>query len=164
MWSRSDYLLKQITRNKQINKPEQQNNNFWFPTSKNPGKTEDHTPIQTPIYKELHELKKKEKLNLKLDVYLQKKFFERFDWSDTLLTEAEKQAVEDILVEYHDIFARHRMNIGLNKEIRVKLTPREDKAVHSQNLPMLTHLKEDLIVELALMRKYGIFTVLPFSN
>ena len=29
------------------NKPEQQNNTFWFPTHKNPGNTEDHTPIQT---------------------------------------------------------------------------------------------------------------------
>ena len=29
------------------NKPEQQNNTFWFPTSENPGKPEDHAPIQT---------------------------------------------------------------------------------------------------------------------
>ena len=29
-----------------------------------------------------------------------------FDWTDTLPTENEKQALEDILVEYHDIFAR----------------------------------------------------------
>ena len=27
------------------NKPEQQNNTFWFPTPENPGKLEDHTPI-----------------------------------------------------------------------------------------------------------------------
>ena len=30
---------------------------------------------------------------------------EGFDSTDTLLTETEKQADEDILVEYHDIFA-----------------------------------------------------------
>ena len=29
------------------NKPEQQDNTFWFPTPENPGKPEDHTPIQT---------------------------------------------------------------------------------------------------------------------
>ena len=28
------------------NKPEQQNDTFWFPTPENPGKPEDHTPIQ----------------------------------------------------------------------------------------------------------------------
>ena len=88
----------------------------------------------------------------------------RFDWTDTLLNGNEKHAVEDILVEYHDIFARHRMDIGMNTEFKVRLTPKDDKAVYSQNLPMPIHLKEDLIVELALMHKYGIITVLPFSK
>ena len=91
-------------------------------------------------------------------------FFERFDWIDTLLTETEKQAVEDILVEYHDIFARHRMDIGMNTVFKVKLTPKDDKTIYSQNLPMPIHLKEDLIVELAFMHKYGIITVLLFSK
>ena len=45
------------------NKPEQQDNTFCFPTPENPGKLEDHTPIQTRILKELNELKDKEKLN-----------------------------------------------------------------------------------------------------
>ena len=45
------------------NKPDQQNDTFWFPTPKNPGKPEDHTPIQTRILKELTDLKDKEKLN-----------------------------------------------------------------------------------------------------
>ena len=145
------------------NKPEQQNNTFWFPTPENPGTPEDQTQIQTRILNELNELKDKEKLNPQESTESQNKFLKRFDWTDTLLTEMEKQAIEDILVEYHDIFARHRMDIGMNTEFKVKLTPRNDKAVYSQSLPMPIHLKEDLIVELALMHKYGIITVLPFS-
>ena len=39
------------------NKPEQQNKTFWFPANENVGKTEDHTPKQTRILKELIELK-----------------------------------------------------------------------------------------------------------
>ena len=46
----------------------------------------------------------------------------------------------------------------------MKLTPKDDKAVYSESIPMLIHPKEDLIVELALMHKYGIITVLPFSK
>ena len=42
-------------------KPEQQDNTFWFPIPENPGKPEDHTPIQTRILKHLNELKDKEK-------------------------------------------------------------------------------------------------------
>ena len=81
------------------NKPEQQANTFWFPTPENPGKPEDHTPIQTRILKEVNELKDKEKLNPKESAESRNKFLKRFDWTDTLLTETEKQAIEDILVE-----------------------------------------------------------------
>ena len=145
-------------------KPEQQDNTFWSPTPENPGKLEDRTPIQTTILKELSELKDKEKLNPQESTESRNKFLKRFDWTDTLLTETDKQAIEDILVEYHDIFARHRMDIGVITEFKVNLTPKDDKAVYSQSLPMPIHLKEDLIVELALMHKYGIITVLPFSK
>ena len=56
------------------------------------------------------------------------------------------------------------MHIGMNTEFQVELTPKDDKAVYRQNLPMPIHLKEDLIVELAFMHKYGNITVLPFSR
>ena len=77
----------------------------------------------------------------------------RFDWTHTLLKETEKQAVEDFLVDCHDIFARHRMDIGMNTEFKMKITPKDDRVVHSQNLPMPIHLNEILIVELAPMHK-----------
>ena len=114
------------------NKPEQQNDTFWFPTPGNPGKLEDHTPIQTRILRELNELKDKEKLNPQESTRSRTIFLKRFDWTDTLLTEMEKLAIEDILVEYHDIFARHRIDIGMNTEFKVKFTPKEDKAVYSK--------------------------------
>ena len=143
---------------------EQQDNTFWFPTPENPGKPEDHTSIQTRILNELNELKDKEKLNPQESTESRNKFLKRFNWTNTRLTEMEKQAIEDIVVEYHDIFARHRMDIGKSTDFKVKLTPKDDKTVYSQSLPMSIHLKEDLIVELALMPKYGIVTVLPFSK
>ena len=64
-----------------------------------------------------------------------KEFLKRFDWTDSLLTKTELHAVEDILVEYHDIFARHRMDIGKNTEFKVTLTPKDDKGVYSQSHP-----------------------------
>ena len=109
-------------------------------------------------------MQRREKLNPKDDSESRTEFLKRFDWTDTLLTETEKQAVEDILDEYHDIFPRQRMDIGMNTEFKVKLTPKDDKAVYSQNLPLPIHLKEDLIVELGLLHKYGIITVLPCSK
>ena len=53
----------------------------------------------------------------------------RFDCTYILLPETKKPAVEDILVYYHDIFARRKMDIGMNTDFKVKLTPKDDKAV-----------------------------------
>ena len=70
--------------------------------------------------------------------------------------ETEKHAVENILVEYHDLIARHRLDIRMNTEFKVRLIPKDDKAVCSQSIPMPIHLKEDLIVELALCTNMGL--------
>ena len=97
------YLNELLT----TNKPEEQNNTFWFPTLENPGRTEDQTTIETRILGELLELKANEKLSPQENTKTPINFPKRFHWINTLLTEAEKQAIEDNLVEYHDIFARH---------------------------------------------------------
>ena len=56
------------------------------------------------------------------------------------------------------------MTYLLGIEFKVKPTSKDDKVIYSQSLPMPIHLKEDLIVELGLMHKHGIITVLPFST
>ena len=121
-------LITYLTELLRSKKQDQQTNTLWFSTPENPGNTEDHTPIQTRILTELRELQRKEKLNSKDDLESRTEFLKQFDWTDTLLTETEKQTVEDILVEYHDMFARHRMDIVMNTP-KVKLTPKDDKAV-----------------------------------
>ena len=113
------------------NKPEQQNNTFCFPTSEIPGKPEDHTPIQARNLKEVTQLKDKENFNPEESTESRNKILKLFGWTDTLHTETDKQAMEDILVDYLDIFARHRMDIELNTEFKVKLAPKDDKVVYS---------------------------------
>ena len=72
------------------NKAQQQNDTFWFPTPENPGKPEDHTPIQTSILRELNELKDKENLNPQESIESRPEILKRFDWTNTLLTEMKK--------------------------------------------------------------------------
>ena len=110
------------------NKPKQQNNTYWLSTAGNLGKTEDHTPRQTRILTEKLELKENDKLKPQDDTESRNKFFNRVDWTDTQLTKAEKQAIEDIVVYYHYTFAKHRMDIGMNTEFRVQLNPKDDEA------------------------------------
>ena len=91
-------------------------------------------------------------------------FLSNFDWKNSTLQPEAKQAVENLLVEFHDIFARHRFDIGINAEFKVQLTPLDNRPAYSQNLAAPINLKDDIPVELALLHKYGIITTLPFSK
>ena len=61
-------LITYLTELLRMNEPDQQNNTFWFRIPENPGNTEDHTPIQIRILKELRELQRKKNLNPKDDI------------------------------------------------------------------------------------------------
>ena len=61
-------LITHLSELLRTDKPDQQTNTFCFPTPKNPGNTEAHTPIQTRNIKELRELQQKEKVNPKDDI------------------------------------------------------------------------------------------------
>ena len=70
-----------------------------------------------------------------------------------MLQPAEFACIEDLVDEFHDIFARHRFDIGMNEEFKVKLTPKENSSAYSQSLPTPINLKEDNLVELALLHR-----------
>ena len=53
--------------------------NYWFPTPKNPGNTQEHTPIQSRILRELQELQAIEKLNPQDNPESREIFLSNFD-------------------------------------------------------------------------------------
>ena len=157
----TDLYLNQLMK---TNHSSDEQETYWFPTPEQPGDPKTYTPIQKRIYDELLELKQLEQLNPNDNAQSRKQFLDHFDWTDTTLSPFEKQHIEDILVQYHDIFARHRFDIGTNREFKVKLTPNDDRPAYSQSLPTPFNLKDDITVELALLHRYGIITTLPFSK
>ena len=100
-------------------------------TPENPGKPEEHTPIQKRILRELQALQHLETPDPTKAEESRAKFQENFDWKDSTLTSEEKENIEKLLVEFHDIFARHRFEIGMNEEFKVKSTPQDDSPAHS---------------------------------
>ena len=97
------------------NRNPQNSENYWFPTPENPGNPEEHTPIQKRILRELQALQDLETLDPTKDEESRAKFLEHFDWNDSTLTPEEKEKIEDLLVDFHDIFARHRFDIGMHE-------------------------------------------------
>ena len=67
-------------------------------------------------------------------------------------------------MEFHDNFAQHRFDSGIDTEFKVQITPLDNRPAHSQSLPAPINFKDDVPVELALLHKYGIITTLPFSK
>ena len=95
-------------------KPEDFKENYWFPTPEDPGDPQHHTPIQKRILSELINLQELEKFNPQDDTESRRQFLSNFDWTDSMQQPAEIARIEDLLVEFHDIFARHRFDIGMN--------------------------------------------------
>ena len=85
-------------------------------------------------------------------------------WEGSQIEGNDKKQLEQTIVEYNDIFERHRLDNGINNSFKVKLTPKDERPIYTQSLPVPINLKEDLTVELALMHRYGIITTLPFSK
>ena len=145
-------------------KTDELNETYWFPTPQNPNNEGPNTPIQTRILNELRELERLEQLNPLEDTESRNQFQSILGWTDSTLRLDAKQAVENLLVEFHDIFARHRFDIGINTEFKVQLTPLDNRPAYSQSLPEPINLKDDILVELALLHNYGNIMTPPFSK
>ena len=98
------------------------------------------------------------------DIDSRDQFLSNFDWTDSILQPDAKQAVEDLLAEFHDFFARHGFDIGINTEFKIPMTPVDNRPAYSQSLPAPINLHDDILVELAQLHKCGINTTLPFSK
>ena len=72
--------------------------------------------------------------------------------------------MQEILVDCYDIFAKHRFDSGYNTELKVKLTPEHDLPGYVQIPPLPNHLRDEILVEPALMQYYGLVTLLPNSK
>ena len=144
-------------------KNDEVNEAYWFPTPQNPGTEREHTPIQTSILNGLRDLEQLEQLNPLGDTDSRNQYLSNFfDWTDSTPQPDTKQAVEDLLVEFHDIFARYRF--GINTEFKVQLIPLDTGCAYSQSLPEPINLEDNILGELAPLQKYGIIPTLTFSK
>ena len=75
--------------------------------------------------RELRELQRLEELDPKQDEKSRSQFLSLFKWNDSLITGEDRENLESTLVEFNDIFARHRLDIGMNNQFKVCLTPQK---------------------------------------
>ena len=150
--------------NQLFQEPGTETNRRWYPTPETCDDPSKLNRIERRIYDEITQLREEEKLDPTADDQQRKEFLANFKCEKSILNEHEQQQIENLLVKYNNVFARHRLDIGINTDFKIKLTPKDDEPVYAQSLPTPTNLKDDLFVELALMQEYGIITTLPYSK
>ena len=139
-------------------KSQESNETFWFLTPQEPGDEIQRTPTQKRILQELTTLQKLEQLSHQDKQKSREHFLSNFDWTDSTLNTEERKAFEELPFEFHDIFARHRFEIGINNDLKVKFTHFDETPAYSQNLPTPINLKEAITVEIALIHENVIST------
>ena len=87
-----------------------------------------------------------------------------FKGEGSLVDGNDREQLEESIVEYHDIFARQRLNVVINDNFKVKLSAKDEPLVNTESPPIPNNLQADLTVELALMHRYGIITASMVSN
>ena len=91
-------------------------------------------------------------------------FLKKLAWDTCVPNADQKRQLEEFLVEYHDVFAEHRFEIGDNKKLKIKLGPEHPLPVYVQGAPAPIHLRDEILIELALLQYFKITTTLSHSK
>ena len=88
---------------------------------KNPCNEREHRPIQRRILNEIRELEQLDQFNPLEDRNSRKQSLSNFDWTDSTPQPDAKQAVEDLLIEFYDFFARIASTLDLTQSSKYDL-------------------------------------------
>ena len=62
------------------------------------------------------------------------------------------------------MLAKHRFDLGYNKELKIKLIPEQPLPVFVQGPPAPIHLRDEILIELALFQYFNITAGLSHSK
>ena len=71
-------------------------------------------------------------------------FLSKFPWEKLALNDEQKTVLGELLVEFSDIFAKHRFDVGYNTDLKIKLTPERSIPIYEQGPPRPIHLRNKL--------------------
>ena len=157
-----DFHFKKIDTS--TGRPHPDYSKLWFP---NPATCIDFsylTPLQREIYDQILQLQRQEKMDHKNIETDKLDFLKKFSWDTCFLNADQKRQLEEFLVEYHDVFAEHRFDVGYNTELKIKLIREHPLPVYVQGPPAPIHLRDEILIELALLPYFNIITTLSHSK
>ena len=97
------------------------------------------TPLRREVYNQILQLQRRENIDPENNGADKLEFSKKLSWDTCVLNADQKRQLEEFLVEYHDVFAKHRFDIGYNTELKIKLTPEHPLPVYVQGPPAPIH-------------------------
>ena len=160
--------LNQLIQDKNFNqsneRPKPEYEKLWFPTPETCPNPEMLSPLEREIFDQIQNFQMLEKIDPKASSEYRAQFLQQFSWENSVLEKGQKLQVEELLVEFSDIFAKHRFDVGFNTELKIRLTPEHELPVYVQSPQTPIHLRDELLVELDLMHYYNLITTLSHSK
>ena len=142
-------LIQQNRDNQQSQQQRQpEYEKFCFPTPETYQNPELLPQIQRDIYDQILHFQGLEKIEPKRNFQDRLTFIKNFKWENSVLTQEQRSKVEDLLVEFSDIFAKHRFDVGYNSDLKIKLKPEHTRPLYTQGPPTPIHLRRELLGEL----------------
>ena len=87
-----------------------------------------------------------------------------FSCDTCVLNSDQRNQLEEVLVENHDLFAEYRFHVGYNIELKIKVRSENPLLVYAQ-VPLLpSHLRDEFLIQLALLRYFNIIASFVCSN
>ena len=137
---------------------------LWFPTPETCIDFTNLTPFQEEIYNQKFQVERQKKLDPKINEADKLEFLKKISRDTCVLNADQKRQFEEFLVEYHDVFAKHRFDVGYKTEPKIKLTPEHPLLVYVQGPPAPIHLRDEILIELALLQNFNLKTTLSHSK
>ena len=95
------------------------------------------------MIQELKVLKKLVQLTPQDNLESGDQFLSIFDCTESTLDKQACQASQEIFNEFQDLFAKHRFEIDVNNDLKVKFKAVDGSPTFSQSLPTSMNLKDD---------------------
>ena len=160
--------LMQVTdtpkRKAQPAKPAPEYEKFWFPTPETCPDPTNLSPLQREFFEQLLKLHEMWKLDPKGNYQDKIAFLSKFQRENRPSMTRKKTVVDELIVEFSEIFVKHRFDVGYNTDLKRKLTPERSIPIYEEGPPTPIQLRLELQVELALMHYYGLITTLSQSR
>ena len=105
---------------------------LWFPTPETCNDFSNFTLLQRKNYDQILQLQRQEKVDPKNNEADNLELLKKFSWDTCVLNSDQKRQLEEFLIEYNDVFAKHRFDLGYVTELKIKLMPEHPLPVYVQ--------------------------------